>query len=131
MRITSVIAAVTLAITASFVGTPASATPKVSKADVEYVRASMEKYGVPQKAQNRLIREFISGKRWDSQGGAEPASTEVTRAGAVERTIYRYADGSVNVSEMDIPTEVFLSDGEIAPYAINGCQKYTKAGANA
>jgi hypothetical protein len=108
---------------------PASAVEKVPQADIDHIRAELTKYDVPESAQSRLLREYAMGERWDSATGAEPVATKTTRANGVERTIYRYADGSVNVGEVEIPS-ADTTEG-VSPHSISGCQAYPKAGARA
>ncbi|UQU65186.1 hypothetical protein COUCH_02215 [Couchioplanes caeruleus] len=127
------IMAATLALAVSlsavaFGGAPASAATPVSKTDLQIVRAALVKYGVPPTSQNSLLSAFARGERWDSESGAAPVSTEVDQVGGAERTIYRYLDGSVNVSTVEIPTEV---SPEVSAMGISGCQSYSVTGAKA
>jgi hypothetical protein len=100
----------------------------VSKADLEYVRAALTKYDVPERAQKVLLRNLAEGKRWDSESGASPVATERSSTNGVERTIYRYADGSVNVSTIESPSS---TSGGVSPMGISGCQSYPVTGAKA
>ena len=111
-----------------FSGTSASADAHVSKADLETVRVALAKYGVPQSTQKALLDAFAKGERWASETGAEPVATEVDEVGGSTRTIYRYEDGSVNVSTVEIPVEVGPG---ISPLGISGCQSYPVTGAKA
>ena len=109
---------------------PATAADKVSPADLQYVRSAMVKYNVPLASQTRLLNEYARGERWDSETDAKAVSTEVTQANGVETTIFRYADGSVNVSKIDIPSAA-PTEGQVGTMAISGCQGYAKPGYNA
>ncbi len=107
---------------------PASAAETVPPADLAHIRGEMTKYGISESTQARLLREYARGERWDSETAAEPVSTKTTRSNGVERTIYQYADGSLNVAEVEIPTEV---PAGVNPNSISGCQAYAKTGARA
>lgn len=109
-------------------GAPAAADPQVSKADIEYVRTALAKYDVPTKTQDALLREFIDGERWDSESGAAPISTETETLNGVEQTVYRYRDGSINVSTVEIPAE---PTGDVSLLGISGCQSISVGGAKA
>ncbi|MFG1886475.1 hypothetical protein ACGFIR_01195 [Micromonospora sp. NPDC049051] len=127
------IMAATLVLAGSLSGTflssaPASADAQASKADIEYVRTALTKYDVPEKTQKVLLKAFVKGERWDSESGAAPVATEVDQIDGAERTIYRYEDGSVNVSTIEIPSE---TTGEASPMGISGCQSYPVTGAKA
>ncbi|MGN9779740.1 hypothetical protein ACTMS0_28915 [Micromonospora sp. H33] len=125
--------AATLALAASLSaalisGTPASADSQVSKADLEYVHTALAMYDVPAKTQKALLKALAEGEQWDSQSGAAPVATEVDYVGGAERTIYRYEDGSINVSTIEIPSE---TTGEVSPMGISGCQSIAATGAKA
>ncbi|WP_155246775.1 hypothetical protein [Salinispora arenicola] len=109
-------------------GAPASADSQVSKIDIEHLRTNLTKYDVPAKTQDALLEDFIKGERWDSETDANPVSSETERVDGVERTVYRYQDGSIGVSTVDIPSE---STGESSILGITGCQSYAVAGAKA
>jgi hypothetical protein len=113
-------------VAAAFSVAPAAAGSAVPQSDLAYIRSAMAKYGVPAEQQNALIKAYAAGARWDSQSGATPVATEVSKTGGVERTIYRYKDGSVNVSEGDIPSAI--GTGDIGVNAIGECQGYAKTG---
>lgn len=109
-------------------GAPASADSGLSKADLEYVRAALAKYDVPVKTQDELLKALVNGERWDSETGAAPVATENARVGGFERTVYRYEDGSVNASMVEIASE---AGGKVTPYGISGCQSVSATGAKA
>jgi hypothetical protein len=72
--------------------------------DVALLRSGLAKYGVPASAQERLIRDFVTGARvWDSQSGAAPVSVATTRSGDLVTTVARYRDGSVTATSVEQP----------------------------
>lgn len=111
-----------------FGGAPASADSGLSKADLDYVRAALAKYDVPVKTQDELLKALVNGEKWDSETGAAPVATENDRVGGFERTIYRYEDGSINASMVEIPS---VTTGGVSPYGISGCQSIPATGAKA
>jgi hypothetical protein len=119
--------AITMSVGAAlFSVAPAAAGPAVPENDLAYIRSAMAKYSVPAKQQKALLKAYAAGKRWDSLSGEAPVATEVSKIDGAERTIYRYEDGSVNVSEVDVPSEI--GTGDITPSAVDGCQGYSKPG---
>jgi hypothetical protein len=107
---------------------PASAAPTASISDIEYVRAALQKYSVSQDVQERLISDFAAGRRWASQTGAEPVSTEVKQVNGTERTIARFQDGSFTVADVEVSE---AATDQVKPMGVTGCQSYNKAGAKA
>lgn len=123
------IIAATMAMAASlsavmFSSTAAQADPDVSNADIDTVRVALAKYAVPEPTQKALLQAFARGQQWDSETGAAPVDTQVSDVGGATRTIYRYQDGSISVSTVEIP-----SPG--GNRSITGCQSYPVTGAKA
>lgn len=110
-------------------GTPAFAHPGPSASDIEYVRTALAKYDIPEKTQNALLNAYAAGERLDSESGAAPVATDVSHVDGFERTVYRYKDGSINVSKIQEPSSTG-SDG-VSPNAVSGCQSIAATGARA
>ncbi len=126
--LTAALALATLLGAVFFGSAPASADAGLSKADIDYVRASLTKYDVPAKTQDALVKALVNGERWDSETGAAPVATENARVGGFERTIYRYEDGSINASMVEIPSQ---TSGGYSTQGISGCQSVSATGAKA
>jgi len=79
----------------------------LSSSDESQVRDYFDQYGVAPAVQDDLIWSFKTGDAWDAfQPGAEPVSTTVQTTDLTENTIKTYADGSIAVTEVEIPTAV-------------------------
>ena len=112
----TVVASVAALLTAgSVVSLPANvSTPAAAETDLAYVRQALQRYELSSEVRLRLLADFVAGRVWDSQSGAEPVATDVERIDTVERTIYRYPDGSINVSEMSVPGATEPTDVDAA-----------------
>ena len=67
-------------------------------------RAFLAEYGVDAATADELIRKFEAGEKWDSLSGAKPVTTETSMVGSSERTVARFADGSLSVSSIQMPS---------------------------
>lgn len=74
--------------------------------------------GVSPIVAENLIEKFNSGELLDSMRGAAPIATQSAVTGGVQKTISTFADGSVSVTEIEIPV---ATTGEIRPFAIGNC----------
>lgn len=81
------------------------------------IRAFFDEYGVAPASQDRLIRTYMQGKRWDSSSSVStPIRTTTYLSGKESKTVNRYQDGSVNVVSWEQP-------GAQNSRAIIGCTK--------
>ncbi|GAA3339086.1 hypothetical protein GCM10017714_13140 [Curtobacterium pusillum] len=80
---------------------PASAN---TNADEATMRDTWNTYDVPASTQDRLLDELTSGGTWDSLEGKTPIATESTIRSGTEETVARFADGSISVTEVELPT---------------------------
>ncbi len=126
--LTAALALATLLGAVFFGSAPASADSGLSQADIDYVRTSLTKYAVPANTQDALIKALVNGERWDSETGAAPVATEHSTVGGFERTIYRYEDGSINASLVEVPK---ATSGGAGTMGISGCQSVSATGAKA
>jgi hypothetical protein len=123
LRIKPLVAVVTTAaaIAALAVGMSYAAhadTAGWSQADLDYVQGQLQAHGVPQKTRQKLMADFVVGKRWESEkANAKPVSTENAAVDGFQQTTFRYSDGSVAVSKMEIPRRE-----DISTSSINGCK---------
>jgi len=80
---------------------PASAS---TDSDEAFMRDTWNSYDVPVATQDRLLEELASGDTWDSLDGAAPIETETIVKRGTETTVSRFADGSITVTEAELPT---------------------------
>ncbi|MGK3708875.1 hypothetical protein [Arthrobacter sp. IK3] len=106
---------------------PAEATPAAGSAAAmaQDARTFLAEYGVDQPTIDALIASFEAGQTWDSLSGAEPVSTEAISEAGADKTVARYADGSVAVTSIQKPAAV---QGGVAPQGVSDC-KYARIGA--
>jgi hypothetical protein len=81
------------------------------------IRAFFDEYGVATISQDRLIRTYVQGERWDSSNSeSTPISTTTYLSGNESKTVNTYKDGSVNVVSWEQPKAENSR-------AISGCTK--------
>ena len=82
-----------------------AATPVHASTDSDEatMRSTWNAHGVPASTQDRLLGELESGGSWDSLDGKTPVTTEKTVRAGVEETVARYADGSIVVTDVELP----------------------------
>ncbi|RPF28212.1 hypothetical protein [Georgenia muralis] len=92
----------------------------ISAAEEAASRAFMTEFGVPADTQDELLaslKEGDLGLANDPDAGPVSVETEVRDGSTFE--ISRYFDGSIEVTEREIPTAA--EPGVITPYAVTGC----------
>jgi hypothetical protein len=94
-------AAFTVIASSLAIAVPASAS---TSADAASMRETWNAYDVPVQTQDRLLAELTSGGTWDALDGSAPVSTETMVRAGTEETVTRFADGSISVTELELPT---------------------------
>lgn len=109
---------------------PAAVQPSAEAGTMEQAikdaRAFLAENGVDAAVIDDLISKFEAGQPWDSRSGVEPVETSVTLVGGAERTVARYADGSVAVTSVQKPSAV-RDAGAATPLGVSECY-YAKVG---
>lgn len=104
---------------------PASAITDTPLPDVHpQITAFLDANRVPQDAQDELIAKLHAGQPWDNQSGKTPTATEVTTAGGIQKTVYRYEDGSVSVEEVSLPQPA-TPQGSVGTFSVSQCRLVT------
>jgi len=105
---------------------PAAAAPvapvsntSLSAEEVEEVQALLNEAAVEQDAQAGLIAKLQAGEPWDSMTDASAVSTSTAEADGIWSERKVYADGSVRISEREIPTEI--SEESVTPFGVSDC----------
>ncbi|WP_157432174.1 hypothetical protein [Agromyces italicus] len=106
--------------------TAVASEPVLTEDEVVQVREFFTQWDVPVATQDVLLDGLQEGELWDAYTGATPVRVVTESTAALNRTVTRYADGSVSVNEVEVPT--LIPDGAILPRAISGCTQQTNAG---
>lgn len=87
-------------------------------------------HGLSAATQAQLIDTLAAGEPLDAMVDSEdPISVDSSIREGAEVTVMRYADGSINVLSIEVPVESVdtaqseSAEGEIRPYAVEGCSK--------
>ena len=123
------IAAGAVAIGSLGMAAPASAeTSQITAADEQQMRATFDKYLVPEGTQDVLIQDLESGDSWDnSNPDSAPVSVEDWSNTGENVSVERYEDGSITIRSAETPEA--LPDGVATPLAtISGCTTTTGSG---
>jgi hypothetical protein len=103
---------------AAQVATPTAQTV-ISPSGEQHIRDFWTRYSVPSAAQDELLKRLAAGEQIDStRTDTTPASTEVFEAEGMRQTIERFADGSVSVTSMSLPS----SSGAIGVFSVGNCK---------
>ncbi|HLR95528.1 MAG TPA: hypothetical protein VK053_13455 [Jiangellaceae bacterium] len=120
-RLGAGLAAVSLSV--GLLAPAATAAPdlvEVSASEEAASRAFMTEFGVPESTQDDLIEGIKHGDMGlANDPTATPVTVEHTERDGSTLEISRYADGSVAVTEQDIPRDV--EEGAVTPQDVTGC----------
>lgn len=76
---------------------------------------------MPIATRTALLRKLSAGGTWDSMTGKAPVAVATTSDGAERRMVATYADGSVVVDTMQLPTPAPAA-GAITPMDVKNCR---------
>lgn len=107
------------------------ATPRTDVAALDLagendLRSFWASYGVSEDVQEQLLSSLDRGQRWESLGGSHPISSTEYSTTSLQVVVDTYSDGSISVTEMEIPvnsagTNSVTPAGEIAPMQMSQC----------
>ena len=121
------IAALALAFTAT--GLSSNAMADTTTVDTTHMRQFWTQYGVPSATQTRLVAQVVSGKLTDAESeDAHPISETTATVEGARQTVKRFADGSVSVSEAELPALVEVGAQSVTPFGVANCTLTTYSG---
>ncbi len=85
------------------------------------VHSFYDAYGVSPQVQDQLLSDLAAGGTWDALAGGTPVSTEDLTTRGQPETVYRFADGSIKVTSVEV-AEVLPTD-EVPSRGISGCTR--------
>ncbi|WP_146067237.1 hypothetical protein [Arthrobacter sp. ZGTC212] len=109
-------AVVPLVVGALLAGAPAHAA---MSEDESSLRSWFDQYGISEPTQDLLIEKLETEGSYDAMEGETPVKTTTNESAKAITTIETFADGSINVSEVEKPAEV--KPGVISIRSIDGC----------
>jgi hypothetical protein len=109
--------------TAANADAPSPSPFVLSQADTERLATFLTDNGVPADTQVALLDKLEAGGTWDSMAGKAPVSITTSSDGSEKRTISTYADGSIVVDTMQLPTPAATpTPGTITPMDVKNCR---------
>lgn len=98
-----------------------------SSDDTRELRSNLTAMGIDGETQESLIAELEAGNLWDSMNGAAAVSTSTVEENGFTQERRVYADGSVGISEVEIPVEA-SEPGAVSARGVTGCTAAGVAG---
>lgn len=109
-------------LTAPALAAPAVVAPPVENAtsdDSKEVKAWLDKYDVPVKAQETIVEKLANGILPDSMNGSKPVEEETFQIPSEIGTRSIFADGSISIASVSDSRQG--ASGAITPYSVDSC----------